>query len=61
MKEKTGVDNVCERVSTMKRQTENEGTFICGSAGRKCYDDRNCKIRLKLERETAKEYRIDEQ
>ena len=52
VKEKTGVDNVCERVA-MKAANE-EGTFYFAEAGGKWHDDRNCKIRLEIGKRAGK-------
>ena len=59
VKEKTGVDNVCERAA-MKAANE-EGTFILRKQAENGITIAIVKYDWKLERELAKEYRIDEQ
>ena len=59
VKEKTGVDNVCERAA-MKAANE-EGTFILRKQAENGMTIAIVKYDWKLERELAKEYRIDEQ
>ena len=59
VKEKTGVDNVCERAA-MKAAKE-EGTFILRKQAENGMTIAIVKYDWKLERELAKEYRIDEQ
>ena len=59
LKEKTGVDNVCERAA-MKAANE-EGTFILRKQAENGITIAIVKYDWKLERELAKEYRIDEQ
>ena len=59
VKEKTGVDNVCERAA-MKASKE-EGTFILRKQAENGMTIAIVKYDWKLERELAKEYRIDEQ
>ena len=59
VKEKTGVDNVCERAA-MKAANE-EGTFILRKQAENGMTIAIAKYDWKLERELAKEYRIDEQ
>jgi len=56
---KTGVDNVCERAA-MKAANE-EGTFILRKQAENGMTIAIVKYDWKLERELAKEYRIDEQ
>ena len=58
-REKTGVDNVCERAA-MKAANE-EGTFILRKQAENGMTIAIVKYDWKLERELAKEYRIDEQ
>ena len=55
----TGVDNVCERAA-MKAANE-EGTFILRKQAENGMTIAIVKYDWKLERELAKEYRIDEQ
>ena len=59
VREKTGVDNVCERAA-MKAANE-EGTFILRKQAENGMTIAIVKYDWKLERELAKEYRIDEQ
>lgn len=59
VKEKIGVDNVCERAA-MKAANE-EGTFILRKQAENGMTIAIVKYDWKLERELAKEYRIDEQ